>query len=105
LLQGEGVKHFKGIVEQVRWVYGFLDPGHVLVLIHIVLDIGLSSSHLPGVWAFGGEVARAITVVALLDPLLGAALERSLYLGDVFSEALLVCSVRGKAPSGEVHRD
>jgi len=105
LFQGEGVKYFEGVVEQVRWVYSFLDPGHVFVLVHIVLDIGLSSLHLPGVWAFGGKVAGAVTVVALPDPLLGTALERSLHLGDISSEALLVCSVWGKASSGEVHRD
>jgi hypothetical protein len=86
-------------------VYGFLDPSHVFILIHIVLDVGLSSSCLPGVQAFGSKVARTIAVVAFSNLLLGAALERSLYLGDVFSEALLVCSVRGKAPSGEVHQD
>jgi len=61
--------------------------------------------HLPGVWAFSGEVARVIAVVALSDPLLGAALERSVYLGDVPPKALLVCSVWGKASSGEVHWD
>jgi hypothetical protein len=47
----------------------------------------------------------AIAVVALSDPLLGATLERSLYLGGVPSEALLVCSVLGEASSGEVHRN
>jgi hypothetical protein len=86
-------------------VYSFLDPGHVFVLVHVVLNIGLMSSRLPGVWAFSSEVSGAITVVALSDPLLGAVLERSFYLGGVPSEALLVCSVRGKASSGEVHRD
>jgi len=57
------------------------------------------------VWAFGGKVARVIAVVAFLDSLLGAALERSLYLSNVPSEVLLVRSVRGKASSGEVHWD
>ena len=71
----------------------------------VVLDIGLSSLRLPGVQAFGGKVARAITVVAFSDSLLGAVLERSLYLSNVPSEVLLVCSVQGKAPSGEVHWD
>jgi hypothetical protein len=86
-------------------VYGFLDSSHVFVLVHIVLDIGLSSSCLPGERAFGGEVAGAIAIVALSDPLLGAALKGSLYLGNVPSEVLLVCSVRGEASSREVHWD
>jgi hypothetical protein len=57
------------------------------------------------VWAFGSKVARAIAVVTLLGILLGAALERSLYLSDISSEVLLVCSIQGKAPFGEVHQD
>ena len=86
-------------------MYGFLDSGHVFILVHIVLDIGLSSSCLPGEQAFGGEVAGAIAIVALSDPLLGAALKRPIYLSDVPSEALLVCSVWGEVSSGEVHWD
>jgi hypothetical protein len=86
-------------------VYSFLDPSHVFILVHIVLDIGLSSLHLPGVWAFSGKVTGAIAVVALLDSLLGAALERPFHLGDIPSEALLACSVQGEASSREVYWD
>ena len=82
-----------------------MDPSHVFVLVHVVLDIGLSSSCLPGVWAFSGKVTRVIAVVALLDFLLGVMLERPFHLGDVPSEALLACSVWGEASSGEVHWD
>jgi len=57
------------------------------------------------VWTLGSKVARAIAVVASLGILLWAALERSFYLSDVSPEVLLVCSVWGKAPSGEVHWD
>ena len=86
-------------------MYGFLDPSHVFVLVHIVLDVGLPSSRLLGVWTLGSKVARVIAVVTSSGILLWAALERSFYLSDVSPEALLVCSVRGKAPSGEVHWD
>ena len=48
-------------------------------------------------------MSGAITVVALSDPLLGATLERFLYLGDVPSEVLPVCSVQREASFGEVH--
>ena len=80
-----------------------MDPSHVFVLVHVVLDIGLSSLRLSGVWAFSSKVAGAIAVVALSDSLLGAALERPLYLSDIPSEALLACSVWGKASPREVH--
>jgi hypothetical protein len=51
-------------------------------------------------------VSRAVAVVALPDSLgLGVTLEGSFYLSDIFSEVLLVCSIRGKASSREVHWD
>ena len=48
-------------------------------------------------------MSGAIIVVALSDPLLGAMLERFLYLGNVPSEVLPVCSVQREASFGEVH--
>jgi hypothetical protein len=86
-------------------VYGFLDPSHVFVLVHVVLNIGLSCSCLPRVQTFGGEVTRAIAVVALSDPLLGATLGGPFHLGDISPKVLLVCPVQGKASSGEIHWD
>ena len=82
-----------------------MDPSHIFILVHIVLDVGLSSSRLLGVRALGSKMARAVAVVASSGILLKAALERSFYLSDISSGALLVCSVRGEAPSGEVHWD
>ena len=87
-------------------MYSLLDPYHVFVLVHVVLDIGLVSSRLPGVQAFGGEVSRAIAVVALSDSLgSGVLLEGPFHLSNVSPEALLVCSVQGEASSREVHWD
>jgi len=85
-------------------VYGFLDPHYVFVLVHVVLDIGLASSRLFRVWAFGSKVPGVIAVIALSDPLRSrAVLEGFSHLGNVSSEALLVCPIRGKASSREVH--
>ena len=87
-------------------MYGFLDPHHVFVLVHVVLDIGLASSRLSRAWAFGSEMPRVIAVIALLDPLGSrVALEGFFYLSNVSPEVLLVCPVRGEVSSGEVHWD
>ena len=85
-------------------MYSLLDSHHVFFLVQVVLDIGLVTSCLPRVWAFGGRVSRLITIVTLLDSLgLGVLLEGSLYLGDISSEALLVCPILGEASSRKVH--
>ena len=83
-----------------------MDSCHVFVLVHVVLDVGLSSSHLSRARAFSGKVSRAVAVVTLSDPLGSrVAWERSFHLSEVSPKALLVCSVWGKASSGEVHWD
>jgi len=87
-------------------VYSFLNSCHVFILVHVVLDIGPASLRLSRVRAFGGKVPRVIAVVTLLDLLgSGVTLEGFFHLGNISSEALLVCSVWGKVSSGEVHRD
>ena len=87
-------------------MYGLLDSCHVFILVHVILDVGPSSSRLFRVWALGGEVPRAIAVITLSDPLGSrVTLERFFHLSEVSPEVLLVCSIRGEASSGEVHWD
>jgi hypothetical protein len=87
-------------------VYSFLDSRHVFILVHVVLDIGLVSLCLSRVQAFSGKVPRVIAVVTLSDLLgLGVTLEGFFHLGNISSEALLVCSIWGKVSSREVHWD
>jgi hypothetical protein len=88
-------------------VYVFLNSQHVFNLVHIVLDISLSSLRSPWLQAFSHEMSRVFTVVALLDMLpVRVALEGFFYLGGIPSKALLIsCSVWGKASSGQVHGD
>jgi len=88
-------------------VYGFLNLRHVFFLIHVVLNIGLASSHFPWLCAFSSEVSRAVAVIAFADSLWArVALECFPYLGNVSSEALLVgCPVWGEASPRQVHRD
>jgi hypothetical protein len=79
-------------------VYGLLDSCHVLVLVHIVLDVGLASSCLPLLWAFSSEVSGEVAIVAPLDPLeVRVMLGWPFYLGDVPPEVLLVHPIQGEA--------
>ena len=85
-------------------MYSFLDPRHIFILIHVVLDVGLLSSRLSGARALGSEVPGVVAVVTLLDPLgLRVTLEGLFYLSKVSPKALLVRPVQREASSGEVH--
>ena len=80
---------------------GFLDIGHVFILVHIVLDICSLGLGMLRLGAFCSKMSGIVTVIALLDALGSRSF---FYLCYISSKAgLSLSSVWGELASRQVH--